>query len=135
MKNSPQQFGRLLRRGSRRTPDYWRQEWVSRGEPWRTHAEISFQRQTELRRMSGLNGVELTRADVEWLLHILPSGPLMDAHRGRDDDIPLRGLRLCGADLRHQDLSALPLAETDFTMALLSGASLRPPRVGDRNTF
>jgi uncharacterized protein YjbI with pentapeptide repeats len=124
MKETFQPFGRLLQRIAHRTRDDWRREWASGGEPWRTEAEISPERQAELRDMATFDGVELNRADVEWLLHALPSGPLTHVRTDRDPGARVRGLDLYGADLRGQDLSELPLAETDFTMALLTGAKL-----------
>lgn len=95
-------------------------EWAALGQPWRTEPEIDDERQQFLahRRATPANieqgiypfkDVQLTRADVEWLLatHEDRRGPIDWGDEGQRKRI---GLDLRGADLRGIDLSGLPLA-------------------------
>ncbi len=98
----------------------WKRYWEAQGQSWRTEPEIDEARQkflTERRAIipnldEGIypfKGIQLTRADVEWLLavHENGRGPLY----GRDDvQNGRKGLDLRGADLRGADLRHLPLA-------------------------
>ena len=98
----------------------WRAYWQEHGQPWRLEPEIDAERQAFLdarrairrnvvRTVYPFEGVELTRADVEWLLatHENGRGPV-------DWDDPTqrrrRGLDLHGAVLTGVNLRYLPLA-------------------------
>ncbi len=99
----------------------WRAYWKANGQSWRAEPEIDVERQLYLERSCNIEpdekegiypfrGVKLNRADVEWLLasHENGRGPVDwsdESQRERE------GLDLRGADLRHEDLSALPLAK------------------------
>src|SRR5712691_11424683 len=102
-------------------PKAWITYWKAQGQPWRTEPEIKTERQQYLAERRKIDpdfelgkypfaGIELTRADVEWLLSTHESGgecgPVdwSDEHQRE----PL-GLDLRGADLRHVDLRHLPL--------------------------
>ena len=92
----------------------WREYWEQRGQPWRREVEIDVERQKFLeefrsRRKAYWNDSKLSRADIEWLLatHNNGRGPI---DWGDTSQRQVRGLNLCGADLSHQDLSYLPLA-------------------------
>jgi uncharacterized protein YjbI with pentapeptide repeats len=100
-------------------PEGWQAYWHERGQGWRTEPEISESRQARLANcLASVDGkagnfpfakVQLSRADVEWLLanHDGGRGPIDWANiedRGR------LGLDLRGANLRHADLAGLPLA-------------------------
>ncbi len=74
--------------------------------------------------MTTFDGVGAKPRRREWLLHALLLGPTDGRAHGPGSRRPSRGPVLYGADLRGQNLSGLPLAETDFTMALLTGAKL-----------
>ncbi len=103
-------------------PDPIQDEWKTKGQPWRTQPEIDAARQTELaelrvsqvdeaNRRFPFTGVELTRADVEWLLatHDDGRGPVdWDDPAQRDR----QGIDVRGADLHGVDLQGLPLART-----------------------
>ena len=100
--------------------DAWETYWKAHGHPWRTEPEINEDRQKYLaeRRtiepdieqgMYPFKGINLSRADVEWLLatHENGQGPVDwndENQRARE------GLDLRGADLRLVDLQNLPLA-------------------------
>jgi uncharacterized protein YjbI with pentapeptide repeats len=102
----------------------WPEYWTAQGTPWRTEPEIDEERQRFLATRRAVppiikqgiypfrdeNGpINLTRADVEWLLatHDEGQGPV-------DWDDPAQrkrmGLDLRGAVLTGQDLQSLPLA-------------------------
>jgi hypothetical protein len=92
----------------------WRDFWVHEGQPWRREIEIDAERQKYLeefrsRRKVYWNDSKLSRADIEWLLATHNNG---HGHIdwGDTSQRQLRGLNLCGANLSHQDLSYLPLA-------------------------
>ncbi|HEY1353408.1 MAG TPA: pentapeptide repeat-containing protein [Ktedonobacteraceae bacterium] len=102
------------------SPEEWRQHWQSQGQPWRIEPEIDAKRREELRNHRTIspdvekgiypfNGMELNRADVEWLLatHEDEKGPV---NWGDEEQRKRRGLDLRGANLRNADLHALPLA-------------------------
>ncbi len=102
------------------SPEEWRAHWQAKGFPWRTEPEIDAKRQEELSKCRAIvpdiekgiypfKGMKLSRADVEWLLatHENGRGPVDwsdEWQRKRE------GLDLRGADLRKEDLRALPLA-------------------------
>ena len=102
------------------SPLAWRQYWQAEGFPWRTEPEIGVKRQEELssrrvlvpdieRGLYLLKGMQLSRADVEWLLatHENGRGPVdwSDEHQRQREGLDLRG-----ADLRQANLAGLPLA-------------------------
>jgi len=98
----------------------WQRYWQAQGQPWRIEPEIDAARQYFLiehraitpdldKGIYPFKDVELSRADVEWLLatHENGHGPLYwhdDVEHGH------KGLDLRGADLRGADLRNLPLA-------------------------
>src|SRR5436305_4878595 len=97
----------------------WKVYWQTQGQPWRTMPEIDAKRQEELaqyrkiapdieRGIYPFKGMKLSRADVEWLLAMH-----MNGHRLADENDWRQpgpdGLDLRGANLRHVDLSLLPL--------------------------
>lgn len=97
----------------------WKAYWKVQDQPWRTEPEIDTQRQAFLdERRSIIADVEqgiypfkeikLNRADVEWLLATFENvHRLADWNDWRQPGPD--GLDLRGADLRHVDLSLLPL--------------------------
>jgi len=97
----------------------WKAYWKVQGQSWRTEPEIDTQRQAFLdERRSIIPDVEqgiypfkeikLSRADVEWLLATFENvHRLVDWNDWRQPGPD--GLDLRGADLRHVDLSLLPL--------------------------
>lgn len=99
--------------------ELWHNYWQSQGQPWRTEAEIEKERQLELARHKAVRpdqeqglypftGVQLRRADIEWLL--ATDGDHLDP-AGRDDawQSAIGGLDLRGANLRQARLAGLPL--------------------------
>jgi uncharacterized protein YjbI with pentapeptide repeats len=103
----------------------WTAYWTAQGVPWRTEPEVDTARQQYLAQRRAIqpdiergiypfrdeNGsIQLTRADVEWLLATHESGGLRgpvlwsDAHQRER-----AGLDLRGANLQGQNLSLLPL--------------------------
>jgi uncharacterized protein YjbI with pentapeptide repeats len=110
--------------------DAWHAYWIAQGEPWRTEPEIASERQRELaerrdtikpdiaKGIYPFKDIRLSRADVEWLLHV--HGPINwtdEAQRERE------GLDLRGALLNRTpdhpalNLSVLPLARTRFGLS------------------
>jgi uncharacterized protein YjbI with pentapeptide repeats len=102
-------------------PIDWQAYWRSQGQPWRTEPEIDSARQQELEAYRAvapnlqpsiypLKGVNLSRADVEWLLatHENGKGPVewQDETQRRRKGLDLRGAVLSG-DLRGLPLSRL----------------------------
>lgn len=116
------------------SPEEWRQHWQAEGFPWRTEPETK--RQEELSKCRAVvpdikkgiypfKGMELSRADVEWLLamHENGRGPIDwndESQRERD------GLDLRGADLRKADLHQLPLTRLNggLTFSQYMGATV-----------
>lgn len=109
-----------------RTGDFetWNAYWTAQGQPWRTESEIVEERQRYLaerrkvkpntaRGIYPFKGIELTRADVEWLLATHESDGMLGPV---DWDEPSQrkrvGLDLRGALLRGADLRSLPLSGT-----------------------
>lgn len=100
-------------------PQAWKAYWQAQGQPWRTEPEIDEERQKYLAERRAivpdiekgiypLKDINLTRADVEWLLatHENGRGPVDwsdESQRERE------GLDLRGADLSEIDLERLPL--------------------------
>jgi uncharacterized protein YjbI with pentapeptide repeats len=100
--------------------DAWRSYWIAQGYSWRTEPEITPDRQAYLvdrlaitpnvqRGIYPFKGVELTRADVEWLLvhHEKEYGSKIYMIGKQSSGLDLRG-----AILRGVNLSRLPLTET-----------------------
>src|SRR6266496_4621355 len=101
------------------SPEEWHAHWQVKGLPWRTEPEIGAKRQEELSKCRAIvpdiekgiypfKGMKLSRADVEWLLATYEAGQRVAdwndwRHPGSE------GLDLRGADLRHVDLSLMPL--------------------------
>ena len=98
----------------------WRAFWQTQNQPWRTEIEIDAERQAYLaewrtiipnRRLGvyPFKDIKLNRADVEWLLatHENGRGPVDWTDKSQRER---EGLDLRGADLRHENLSNLPLA-------------------------
>jgi uncharacterized protein YjbI with pentapeptide repeats len=102
----------------------WKAYWEAQGMPWRTEPKIGEERQQYLAERRAVKpdmeqgiypfrdehgSIQLTRADIEWLLATHESagvlGPVY-ANDGRERD----GLDLRGADLRNRDLRGLPLS-------------------------
>ncbi len=95
----------------------WLAYWQEQNQLWRTEPEIRLERRTELGKRRALvpdvekgiypfKGMELERADVEWLLATHDGGPVKwsdETERGRE------GLDVRGADLQHANLHQLPL--------------------------
>jgi uncharacterized protein YjbI with pentapeptide repeats len=114
------QVVRIQPQHSPTSPEEWRQHWQSQGQHWRTEPEIDSRRQAELAQRRAVvpnieqgiypfKGVELDRADIEWLLetHENGRGPVDwsdESQRERE------GLDLRGADLSLLNLAGLPLA-------------------------
>ena len=102
--------------------DAWNTYWATQGMPWRAEPEIEEKRQRYLterrairhdfeRGIYPFGGVQLARADVEWLLATHESGGIRGPVDVSDVVQQMRdGLDMRGADLRGQDLSGLPLA-------------------------
>ena len=102
------------------SPEEWRQHWQLQGQFWRTEPEIDVKRQEELNRHRAIipdiekgvypfRGMKLSRADIEWLLatHENGRGPV---DWNNEDQWKREGLDLRGADLRGENLAALPLS-------------------------
>jgi uncharacterized protein YjbI with pentapeptide repeats len=99
----------------------WRQHWQSQGQPWRTELEIDAKRQEDLNRHRAtipdiekgiypFKGMKLSRADVEWLLTTHESGGMRGLVDWNNESQRQReGVDLRGANLRQENLSALPL--------------------------
>lgn len=107
--------------------EVWKAHWAAQGMWWRTEPEIDDERRWFLSARRAItedvergiypfrdnNGsIELTRADVEWLLATHESkgvrGPLEpDESKGPRDGIDLRGANLKGQDLSHMPLTRL----------------------------
>jgi hypothetical protein len=107
-------------------PGAWKAYWKTQGQLWRTEPEIDEERQTYLtvrrsitpdteKGIYPFKGIELSRADVEWLLatHDNGQGPV-DWNKERESQsdpyIARKGLDFRGVDLRSKDLHSLPLA-------------------------
>jgi uncharacterized protein YjbI with pentapeptide repeats len=99
----------------------WKQYWANKDQPWRTEPEISACRQYELSQRRAIQpeskkgvypfgGVQLCRADVEWLLatHENGQGPIDSNQESQRDRV---GLDLRGAQLEGANLAGLPLAK------------------------
>ena len=112
----------------------WKAHWKVQGQPWRTQPEIDAERQQYLEKrrhrlfkenkfVAPLQDVQLSRADIEWLLatHEHGRGPV---DWNDPEQRTRKGLHLCRADLRKVDLSELPLANADLGDAHLEGAML-----------
>ena len=111
-----------LQRPSTDDTEAWKAYWKTQGQPWRTEPEITAERQKYLAERRNIEpdimrGIypfkeiesKLTRADIEWLLatHENGRGPVdWNDERQRERE----GLDLRGANLRHENLSGLPLA-------------------------
>jgi uncharacterized protein YjbI with pentapeptide repeats len=99
----------------------WHAYWKTQGQPWRTEPEIDALRQKELNECRAIipdikkgiypfKGMNLSRADVEWLLATHESGGMYGPVDWSDENQLQRvGLDLSGADLHHINLSCLPL--------------------------
>lgn len=98
----------------------WRDYWQKLGQPWRIEPEIDVERQkylTERRDITSnieqgiypFKDIELSRADVEWLLatHDNGRGPVYLREEGQ---YKRNGPDLRGANLNNVDLRRLPLA-------------------------
>ena len=108
-----------LPRPSPEDAEAWKAYWQAQGQPWRTLPEIDAKRREELAQCRQIvptiemgiypfKGMKLSRADVEWLLAMHINGQrLADENDWRQPGPD--GLDVRGADLRHVDLSALPL--------------------------
>ncbi len=122
------QYKQPPRRPAERDPAAWRTYWEALSQPWRTEPEIDLKRQADLARHRAIvpdvekgiypyKGMQLSRADVEWLLatHQDGRGPIdwnEPSQHGRD------GLDLRGADLRNENLQNLPLARLQGGLAV-----------------
>ncbi len=121
----------------------WNMYWERQGQPWRTQPEIDTERQKYLERrrhrlfkenklVAPLKDVQLSRADIEWLLatHEHGRGPV---DWSDPEQRTRKGLHLCRADLRKVDLSKLPLANADLSDAHLEGAMLSSAHLENAN--
>src|SRR6266699_612786 len=99
--------------------DAWHAHWDAQGQPWRTEPEIDQKRQMFLTQRRAIvpdikqgtypfKGVQLSRADVEWLLasHENGRGPV---DWSNENQRKREGLDIYGADLSGVDLHKLPL--------------------------
>src|SRR6266566_7331247 len=93
---------------------------ISPHQPWRKEHEIDTKRQEELSKCRTIvcdvekgiypfKGIELSRADIEWLL-ATQDGGLGPIDWNDESQRERKGLDLRGAVLRRVDLSKLPLA-------------------------
>lgn len=109
----------------------WLDYWTAQGMPWRTEPEIDEARQALLGAKRQIvaspesgaypfSGVQLTRADVEWLLATHQSHGFIGPVRFDDESQRLRnGIDLRGAVLSDNvNLSNLPLARAQFGTSL-----------------
>jgi uncharacterized protein YjbI with pentapeptide repeats len=119
----PQTQASSIQADKQRPPDddeeAWRKRWEERGQPWRRRPEINEKRKIDLHRLHSMKpdeeqgiypfkGVELSRADVEWLI---------EASKGKALD--LQGVYLNGIDL-----DGMPLEKINLSNAQLKGTSL-----------
>jgi uncharacterized protein YjbI with pentapeptide repeats len=115
-------------------PETGKAYWNGQGQPWRTEPIIDEERQQRLlsysqrvvdmeRGMYPFKGVQLSRADVEWLL-ALERQRSAEAHTDGSKSVQQKafGLDVRGADLSGVNLSHLPL------MGLHAGLSLEEGR-------
>ncbi|HYT44264.1 MAG TPA: pentapeptide repeat-containing protein, partial [Methylomirabilota bacterium] len=133
--------------------DDWRNYWNELGQPWRTEPEIDVARQEELTdlRLTLLDidgtdegsfyifgkDVELTRADIEWLLAtheqeqkvIGESDKSQQYYKGLD----LRGVNLHGKDLRGLPMKSINLHKANLEEADLSDAHLEEANLSRAN--
>jgi uncharacterized protein YjbI with pentapeptide repeats len=123
----------------------WVAYWKQQGQSWRSEPEIDLKRQGYLHKLlsvkqgtgeemypsTPLKGVDLTRADIEWLLAASVSqSELVDLRNANLRDLDLRGLPLKGVDLRSahlekSDLRGIDLDGSDLFKIHLEGADLR----------
>jgi uncharacterized protein YjbI with pentapeptide repeats len=123
----------------------WNAYWIAQGMPWRTEPEIDAERQRFLAERRTIQpdiehgiypfkDIQLTRADVEWLLATHESGgmhgPVDWADEGQRarEGLDLRGARVQEVNLRHLPLAGLqgglpPLARRGLTTEQLSMAA------------
>lgn len=113
----------------------WRVYWQAQNQPWRTEPEIDAERQKYLAQLRAIipdiekgiypfKGVQLNRADVEWLLatHENGHGPVnwSDEHQRERQGLDLRGAYLNDIDFQGLPLARLQggIAGNDWTAAL-----------------
>ena len=99
----------------------WKEHWKAQGQPWRREPEIDLRRQQFLRERythagskdeeAPLQGVDVTRADIEWLL----------VHRGEFAS-GQKGLNLCQAIMKGTSFANLSLEKANFREAKLERA-------------
>jgi uncharacterized protein YjbI with pentapeptide repeats len=112
-------------------PEAWQAYWKAQKQVWRTESEIDEQRQAELlarlavvpdieRGLYPFKDVELSRADIEWLLacHDDGHGPI---DLDQDGQHERRGLDLRGAKLHKINLTYLPLTRLYGGLTLEEG--------------
>lgn len=108
-----QQIAHIQLQHSPPSPEEWRAHWQAKDFPWRTEAEISSERQEELKlRLQIVPDVEqgrypfkeleLSRADVEWLV-----AKYDDALNYKGKKLDLRGAKLCNVDLSELPLTGM----------------------------
>src|SRR5215469_4697867 len=99
-------------------PASWKSYWHAQNQSWRTEPEIATERHAYLTACLGtppdvpqgiypFKAVQLSRADVEWLLVRHEGGPV-DWSKASERE--REGIDVRGADLRDVDLRGLPLA-------------------------
>jgi uncharacterized protein YjbI with pentapeptide repeats len=131
--------------------EVWQAYWQQIGQPWRTEPEIDTRHQKQLATSRStvsnieqgiypFKGMQLSRADVEWLLatHENGRGPVdwSDEHQHERTGVDLRGADLCGVNLSHLPLACMhgglgwkewpsrTQEERDIAAALLEKANL-----------
>ena len=112
----------------------WQAYWKEQGQPWRTEPIIDEERQQQLLSYSqrGVNieqgmypfkGVQLSRADVEWLLAMEEQRNARESTGGGASENQQKrlGLDVRGADLSGVNLSHLPLIRLHAGLSLVEG--------------
>lgn len=128
--------------------DDWRNYWNELGQPWRTEPEIDGTRQEELtdlrltlRDIDGTDedsfyvfgkDIELTRADIEWLLATHEQEQRAIDERDKSSQ-PYKGLDLRGVDLHGKNLRGLNMKGINFHKANLEGADLSEAHLEEAN--
>jgi uncharacterized protein YjbI with pentapeptide repeats len=108
-------------------PEAWTAYWKEQGQPWRREPEIDAGREKYLKELmiaspfypGPFNGIDLSRADLEWLLATTPNEKRLNLQGANLRNKPLQSLNLRGALLDDTHLEG-----ADFSLASLDGAVL-----------